>query len=134
MTKQPSIKSDNAPQRLYDFSDDIVGDTVDYDELSSEENDLLGSGFSEDKIAALARKAEHHRNEKFKNHFEKIALVALWMASSLFASLFLSWAWHTLLPIKYHWLNTTQMDSIKAILFGGIVSSVAMGHFRRRLQ
>jgi len=128
--KQP-LETD---KKLPRSSKDILLKSVSDDDSSSEETDLLGSGLSEDKIAALARQAEHHRNEKFKNHFEKIALVALWMAAILFASLFIVWAWHTLLPIKYHWLSTPQMDSIKAILFGGIVSSVAMGHFRRRLQ
>jgi len=43
------------------------------------------------------------------------------------------WAVHLIIPISWHWLTATQLSTIHNIFTGGIVSSVLIEYFRRRL-
>jgi len=36
-----------------------------------------------------------------------------------------SWAFHYMSPVAYHYLSGSQLDKIEAVMFGGIISIIA---------
>lgn len=115
-------------------------------EVPPSESDLLEDGTPQDsgaKEAALfeagkrledwSKENEHYRNEIFRDHFEMVAICALWSVSFLFASVGAIWFWHLLLPEKWHWLSPEGVSKIQNIVTGGILTSLATGHFKKRL-
>lgn len=86
--------------------------------------------------AALARHAEmndRNRSEKFKDHFERIALVALYLLAVLTGVLGAIWAWHIIMPSSVRWLGDVDVSRIQHILTGGALLSLLGDQFRRRL-
>lgn len=115
-------------------------------EVPPSESDLLEDGAPQDsgaKEAALfetgkrledwSKENEHYRNEKFRDHFEIVAICALWGVAFLFAAVAVIWFWHLLLPEKCHWLSSESVSKIQNIVTGGILTSLATGHFKKRL-
>lgn len=80
-----------------------------------------------------AEENELYRNEKFRDHFEIVAICALWGVAFLFAAVAVIWFWHLLLPEKCHWLSSESVSKIQNIVTGGILTSLATGHFKKRL-
>lgn len=97
------------------------------------EAELLGRNLSAEEIRRLAERNEHERNEKFRNHFEIIAIISLWGFFILFAGLILTWFWHYLTPACLHWLTTEQLSKVQTLATGGIVATIAAGHMKKRL-
>ena len=91
---------------------------------------LFGSGKH---LKDWADENEHFRNEVFRDHFEKVAICALWLISGLFAAVAAIWFWHLLLPERWHWLSPEGVSKIQNIVTGGILTSLATGHFKKRL-
>ena len=93
----------------------------------------LTSGKTEEQIKKEARQRDHERSENFKNHFERITVFGLYaMAFGVFGFAAV-WAWHTLTPQCFHWLNPTQLDNIQNIVTGGVLAGLIADQFRRRL-
>jgi hypothetical protein len=83
-----------------------------------------------------AEEAEHRRNERFRDHFENVAICALW---ALFASMGVIgaiWICHlvTAQHTPLHWLNDEQMQKLQDILTGGLVAGLVADHFKRRMD
>lgn len=94
---------------------------------------LFGQGSSQDEFEKEAARGEHRRSEEFRNNFEKIAILFLWIISILLFLIIATWAWHLLAPIKCHWLDEDQLSKLQALLAGGVLTGVAVGHIRKRL-
>jgi hypothetical protein len=81
-----------------------------------------------------AAEQEHDRNQKFRNHFEKIAIGALWILAFGLLAIALIWLYHMVTPICWHWLDIEQLDDLQGILTGGLIVGVLTDHFRKRLS
>ena len=106
---------------------------IDPNDDATKEAKQLSKGLSAEEIAKKTAEAEHDRNENFRNHFEKIAVAALWLFAVSFFLLVLTWLAHIVLPLKCHWLQPDQISKVQNLVTGGVVASVAIGHLRRRL-
>lgn len=98
------------------------------------ENIQLTSGRSIDDLAQEARSNEHGRNEKFRDHFEKIAIASLYV---LFGYLFFAgtvWLLHIILSPKCRWLSPEEVAHLQSILSAGIVIGVVGNHYKKRLD
>jgi hypothetical protein len=93
----------------------------------------LGRGLSVRDLKAEATESEHGRAERFKNHFEFIALAAMWGVSFVAAAFGFTWFWHVITPDKWHWLQPDQVEKIQNIFAGVILAGVLGDHFKRRL-
>ncbi|MBB4272811.1 hypothetical protein [Rhizobium mongolense] len=97
------------------------------------EAELLGRNLSAEEIKRRSEHNEHERNEKFRNHFEAIAIVSLWGFFLLFTGLILAWFWHYIMPVQWHWLAQDQLSKVQTLATGGIVATIAAGHLKKRL-
>lgn len=103
------------------------------DDDAIKEAKQLSEGKSAEQIATEAAQNEHERNEKFRNHFEKMAVVGLWIAFVVLVLMVMSWVSHILLPAKCHWLTSEQLAKVQNLVTGGVVASLAVGHLRKRI-
>ena len=101
--------------------------------VSADEAVQLTSGKSEDEIKKEALRRDHERSEKFKDHFERITVVGLYvMAGGAFAFA-ATWAWHALVPECWGWLDPDRLSNIQNIVTGGVLAGLIADQFRRRL-
>ena len=94
------------------------------DPNSESEADLLGSGLEEQEIRRRAAHDDYNRGKKFKDNFELIAIIAMWVIAAVLLVVGLTWLWHLLTPLCLHWLDEDQVDTLQNILAGGVLISV----------
>lgn len=82
----------------------------------------------------LKQEAEDGRTERFRQHFECIAIGAVWIAA--FALLIMSgiWLWHLMAPQCMRWLEDKDLWTMQTILTAGALLTVVSGHFKKRLD
>jgi hypothetical protein len=100
---------------------------------SLKEAKQLTRGLSSEDLAKEAASREHHRTEAFKDHFENIAIVGLWVIAILFLAVGFTWFWHLLTPASWHYLNTDQVSKLQNIVTGGILTTIAANHVKKRV-
>jgi len=93
----------------------------------------LSSGLSRKQLEERAEIAEHGRSERFRNHFENLAIVTLWIAALSVIGLAIVWFWHLIMPSSYRWLNTEDISHIQSIVTAGLLVGVIGKHFKKRL-
>jgi hypothetical protein len=93
----------------------------------------LSSGKSLEELANDSRNNEHARNERFRDHFERIAICGLWVICAMFLIVGLTWFWHLLTPQSWHWLGADEVAKLQNVVTGGIIASIAAGHIKKRL-
>ncbi len=106
-----------------------VGDV----DSSTAEAQQLTSGKSEKELQKEALQRDHERSENFKDHFEIITVAGLYVMAIGVFSFAAIWAWHTLTPECWHWLNPSQLDNIQNIVTGGVLAGIIADQFRRRI-
>lgn len=99
-----------------------------------QEAKLFELGLDEEAIKKRAAENEHNRNEKFRDHFEKIAVIFLYLIALLFFAVGATWFWHLLISPTWHWLTEPQVAKLQNIVTGGILASIATGHVKKRLS
>lgn len=99
----------------------------------TKEAKLFALGLSEDQFRKKSAENEHVRNERFKDHFETIAILTLWVIAALFLIVGVTWFWHLIMPDNWHWLKADQIAKLQNIVTGGILTSIAAGHVKKRL-
>lgn len=104
------------------------------DDTGALEAQLLSRGFSAEDIEKQAATAEHRRNERFRDHFENIAILCLWLVALLFLAVGGTWFWHILMPEKWHWLTADQVSKLQNLVTGGILTGIAAGHIKKRMS
>lgn len=104
------------------------------DDEGTKEAALFAKGMSRDEIKRNAATAEARRNERFRDNFECIAIIALWLTSFVLAILGIAWLWHVLLPESCHWLRPDQIAKLQNMVTGGVITGIATGHIKRRLS
>lgn len=94
----------------------------------------LSSGLTQKQIEQRAKEAEANRTEGFRDHFETLSRVALWLVFGALVAIAIVWLLHLILPERWRWLTKEQVATIQNIVTGGVVAGVATAHLRRRLQ
>ncbi len=97
------------------------------------EANLLGKNLTEEEIASAAANSEHNRTEKFRDHFEHIAICGLWLVAALVLAAALAWFWHLITPESWHWLTADAVGKLQNLLTGGIFATLAAGHLKKRM-
>jgi hypothetical protein len=94
----------------------------------------LSEGLTKDELEKRAEVAEHGRTERFRDHFERLAIFALWVSAIAIALVGSVWLLHMVLPCRYRWLSTEDLSHIQSIVTTGLLVGVIGNHFRKRLS
>lgn len=76
---------------------------------------------------------EHGRNQRFRHHFEKIAIAALWVAAISIMAVGGVWLWHMGAPEKWRWLKSDDVSHLQSIMTAGLLVGVIGNHFKKRM-
>jgi hypothetical protein len=102
----------------------------------------LSRGVDSRNLEREAREKEHDRGQAFKDHFELVSIVMLYILFAGFILLSAIWVAHLILPEKaaagwppylHGWLTEGQLDKITGVLAGGIIAGLVADHFKRRM-
>lgn len=99
------------------------------DERSAAETKQIASGLSEQ---ALRREAE--RTEAFRDHFERLALLTLYIAWGVLILIAMVWTYHLIAPPEWPRLPDDQVKQLQGIITGSILAGIIGGHMKRRLD
>lgn len=102
-------------------------------DTGTQEAKLFSTGLSPEEIQRQFAANEHRRSERFRDHFEILAISALYVAALIFLLVGLAWFYHLLMPVGWHWLNADQVAKLQNVVTGGVLASVAGGHIKKRL-
>lgn len=106
------------------------------DGKAAQEAQQLASGKSATALAGEAAENEHKRDQRFKDHFELISLICLWLVA---AGIFLAaaiWLLHMVAPPEptcLRWLTDAQVQSLQNALTGIVLVGVLADHFKKRI-
>ena len=118
----------------FSIEETAVLDSGNEDAKSTQEAKQLSSGKTEVELRREAAVREAGRTEKFRDHFEFLAVATLYFSWIIFAILGITWVYHLVaLPSWYH-LPEEQLKQIHAIITGGILAGIAGGHMKKRLD
>ena len=131
----------DAPANEASGATDMAGDDA------SKEAAFLGQGKSIRDLQKEAAEAEHGRSQAFKNHFELLSIIMLYVLFAGFILLATVWVLHMLLPERvaglnaagdwwsriHGWLNKDQVDKVAGVLAGGVIAGLVADHFKRRM-
>ncbi|MDE0697140.1 MAG: hypothetical protein OXH76_15055 [Boseongicola sp.] len=93
----------------------------------------FSSGKTAKEIEDEAREKEAARQEKFRDHFENIAIASLYLVWVVICLVGLVWVYHLVSPESWPRLPEKRIDTIQAILTGGVVFGVAGQHLKKRV-
>lgn len=97
------------------------------------EAEFLSRNVSPEELQRDADQREHHRNQRFRHHFELIAICALWVAALAVTSVGGIWLWHMAAPTNYRWLNGEDVSHLQSIMTAGLLVGVIGNHFKKRI-
>lgn len=119
---EPSVRELEALERSEPSTDAAAKEAV-----------QLGSGLADDELARLAAGGEHRRSERFKDHFEHIAVSVLWIGGLALLAMAGTLIFHLLCPNKLRWISEHQQDKLEYLVAGGVVSGVVTAHLKKRI-
>lgn len=102
------------------------------DDGGIKEATLFGLGLTVEQMEKRAAAEEIRRSERFREHFERIAIFALYFFTVLFGIAALTWGFHLLAPTSWRYLTDDQMSRLQAVVTGGAIG-VLLAHIRRRI-
>lgn len=100
---------------------------------AQQEAALFAQDLDAESIEKEAKRNSHKRNERFKDHFENIAIASLWIVASLFIVVGVVWFWHLLTPQWLHFLGSEEIDKLQNIVTGGVITGIGADHIKRRI-
>jgi hypothetical protein len=92
----------------------------------------LASGRSREELARDAERAEHNRTERFRDHFERIAIWSMYAIAAVFAIVAFTWVYNLVMPVSLHYVTDDQVGKLQNIVTGGIIG-VLLAHMKRRI-
>jgi hypothetical protein len=95
---------------------------------------LLSRGKTARELKKEAEQKDHDRSQTFKDHFETISLIYLWLAAFALLLAAGTWIWHLIAPDTWHFLKSEQQTKLQSFLTGGIIVGVVSGHLKKRLS
>ena len=105
-----------------------------FDRRGAKEAKQLSSGKSANELREEAEKAEADRTEAFRNHFERLAILSLYVIWFAIIIVGLTWLYHLIAPPFWPHLPEEQVNNIQAIVTGGVIAGIASGHMKKRLH
>jgi hypothetical protein len=103
------------------------------DEMSAKEAKQLSGGLPEDEIRRNAERNEASRTERFRDHFERLAIVTLYVVWAILCLVAVARLYHLLAPPLWWRLPDEQVARLQSIVTGGVLASIAGGHVKKRL-
>lgn len=97
------------------------------------EEEALSKNATPEQLEQDAARQEHQRNQRFKWHFENIAIAALWAAAVAITVIGGIWLWHMAAPSRWRWLQNEDVSHLQSIMTAGLLVGVVGNHFRKRL-
>ena len=97
------------------------------------EAEALSRNASPEELQRDAAQQEHHRNQRFRHHFERIAIAALWVAAVSITVVGGIWLWHMAAPTKWRWLKGDDVSHLQSIMTAGLLVGVIGNHFKKRM-
>jgi hypothetical protein len=110
----------------------VLGTSVGLRDTGIKEANLLSRDLTAAEIEEEAAKGEARRTERFRDHFEHIAIVALYALAALFGVLVFTWFFHLLAPENWQYLTDIQIGRLQNIVTGGVIGAV-LTHIKRRV-
>lgn len=101
---------------------------------SADEAKQLTSGLSSEAIKKKAAEKEAGRTERFRDHFEGLAIVTLYIVWAILIAVGLAWVYHLFAPLEWYRLPDAQVKQLHSIVTGGILAGMAGGHLKKRLD
>lgn len=98
------------------------------------EYEQLSRNASPEELQRDADRREHSRNQRFRHHFELIAICALWLAAGAIVVVGGIWIWHMIAPLPRRWLTSEDVSHLQSIMTAGLLVGVIGNHFRKRLS
>ena len=97
------------------------------------ELEQLSRNATPEELQREAQRNEHDRNQRFRQHFEDIAVCALWLAAIAIAVIGTVWIWHMIASPEWRWLTTEDASHLQSIMTAGLLVGVIGNHFKKRL-
>lgn len=96
-----------------------------------EEAFSLGRGLSKRDLRKEADEAEHDRSERFRDHFERVAVGGLYVGALALLAGAGVWFWHII--TAWHFLDPDQLSHLQNLVTGGVLVSVGTNYMKKRL-
>jgi hypothetical protein len=103
------------------------------DGRAAAEASQLASGKTAEELARATAEREHARGQRFRDHFEWLAIGGMWAFAFVLLTIGGTWLWHLLTPDSWHWLDPEALSRVQNIFTGGVLAGVVADHFRKRL-
>jgi len=100
------------------------------DALAKKEAIAINSGTLE----ADAKKQEHGRHQKFRDHINRATLIVFWTVVACLVISIVIFTFHMISPERWHFLNEEQIGTLKTLLGGAILSSAMSGYVTNRMK
>lgn len=110
----------------------MSGETVSID-FGQSEVENLSSRRSKKQLSEDAEASEHRRSENFRDHFERLAVIGLWIAALTLGAISIAWVAHMVLPAKWRWLKSEDLTHIQSLVTTGLLVGVIGNHFKKRM-
>jgi hypothetical protein len=103
--------------------------TIDEGQLEAQS---LSRGLPARDLKRESAEAEHDRDQKFKNHFERLAVWTVYILYVGFLAFSAVWIIHVLTP--WGWLKPPELDKVQGLLTGGAIAGLLADHVRKRMS
>ncbi len=97
------------------------------------EVESLSRNATPDELKHDAERREHDRNQRFRHHFELIAIGALYVAAVAITFIGAIWLWHMGAPASWRWLTGEDVSHLQSIMTAGLLVGVIGNHFKKRI-
>jgi hypothetical protein len=104
-----------------------------------------GNGTAENELAQLAtersvedlqdqaRRNEHKRDQKFRDHFERLSLIGMWLTAMVIAVLGVVWVYHLISPDSWPQLSDAKVRNLQNLVTAGVLVGAVGKHWSKRL-
>lgn len=97
------------------------------------EMEFLSRNATPEELQKDAVRREHDRNQRFRHHFELIAIASLWVAAIAITGIGGVWIWHMAAPESWRWLKGEDVSHLQSIMTAGLLVGVIGNHFKKRM-
>lgn len=102
-------------------------------ELAYAEEESLSQKATPEELKRDADRQEHDRNQRFRHHFELIAIGALYLGATAISGVGGVWLWHMAAPPSWRWLTGEDISHLQSIMTAGLLVGVIGNHFKKRV-
>lgn len=119
-----------SPPSIDDITNsDIPTPSISQNSVSLENAIAEQRSITQGELEEIARKNEHQRSERWKNHFSYAFIGTFWVFWLFFIVMSAVLVWHWITPSEisgkgYHWLDSAQLDHLKTIIIAVFASNV----------